>query len=125
MKHFVLIAASDAATRIHLADGVSHGGYQVETAHDGVECVRKLRFFRPEVLILDLELLWGGYDGVLAFLREEYVGHDVPTVILVGRMPEHRVAAMVSPPVVRYVRKPITCGGLIATIQQCRGAIAV
>ena len=45
-------------------------GYQVETASDGLECVRKLQTARPRLLVLAWELLWGGADGVLDWIRE-------------------------------------------------------
>jgi CheY-like chemotaxis protein len=40
-------------------------GYEVETASDGLSCVERLRQFKPEVLVLDMGLSWGGGDGVL------------------------------------------------------------
>ena len=38
---------------------------------DGLHGARKLRQVTPAVLVLDMELRWGGGDGVLGWLREE------------------------------------------------------
>ena len=46
-------------------------GFEVATAGDGVKCVELLRDCFPDVLILSLELTWGGADGVLAVVRGE------------------------------------------------------
>jgi hypothetical protein len=43
----------------------------VETASDGLDCLKKLRRATPAALVLDLKLHWGGGDGVLAWLRED------------------------------------------------------
>ena len=44
-------------------------GFEIETAVDGLECLSKLRRLIPDVLIVDLDLLWDGGEGVLAILR--------------------------------------------------------
>jgi len=49
----------------------TYHGYQVETAADGLSCLEKLRHLRPDVLVLDRELPWGGGCGVLVRMREE------------------------------------------------------
>jgi CheY-like chemotaxis protein len=67
----VLLAEADRELReIYLAF-LYRKGFRVETAGDGLECLAKLRQFSPDVLILDLEMLWGGGDGVLGVLQEE------------------------------------------------------
>ena len=67
----ILIADRDeflsAAYREHLA----RHGVQVATAATGLACLDRLRDFRPDVLVLDPAMLWGGGDGVLAVLHEE------------------------------------------------------
>jgi DNA-binding response OmpR family regulator len=37
----------------------------------GLECIESLRAAVPEVLVLELNLLWGGEDGVLSMIGDE------------------------------------------------------
>ncbi len=46
-------------------------GFTARLTSDGLECVAVLRAFRPNVLVLDPSIPWGGGDGVLAVLDEE------------------------------------------------------
>ena len=71
MKQALLIADRDAELCDVYRRFLTDRGYEVETSSDGLDCLRKLRQVTPAVLVLDLELLWGGGDGVLAWLREE------------------------------------------------------
>ena len=71
MKQRLLIADRDAELCELYRMFLTERGYEVETSTDGLDCLAKLRHVTPAVLVLDLELLWGGGDGVLAWLREE------------------------------------------------------
>lgn len=46
-------------------------GFSVRLTNGGVDCVTALREFRPNVLVLDPNIPWGGGDGVLAVRNEE------------------------------------------------------
>ena len=67
----VLIAEADRDLRDAYVRFLAGLGFEVDTATDGLECLSKLRRILPDGLILDLELLWGGGEGVLAILRED------------------------------------------------------
>ena len=69
MKQRLLIADRDAELCEVFRTFLTERGYEVETSTDGLDCLAKLRQVTPAVLVLDLELLWGGGDGVLAWLR--------------------------------------------------------
>jgi len=56
-------------------------GHTVALARDGLACARELRRFRPEVVLLERHLLWGGSDGIIALMREQ-LGPATPPVIL-------------------------------------------
>jgi DNA-binding response OmpR family regulator len=71
MKQTMLIAEGDAELCDLYREFSTDRGYEVETSPDGLDCMTKLRQATPAVLILDLELRWGGGDGVLAWLHEE------------------------------------------------------
>ena len=67
----VLHAETDSKLRDVSRSFLSSQGWQVDAAVDALECLAKLRRSVPDLLILDLELPWGGGDGVLGLLREQ------------------------------------------------------
>lgn len=82
MKPTVLIAENDAETRELFRGYLRQGGFDVETASNGVDCLSKLRRRTPAVLVLDWELSWGGGDGVLAWLRDERPDRATAVILL-------------------------------------------
>jgi CheY-like chemotaxis protein len=100
---------------------LAKNGYEVETASGGLECLAKLRRLVPDVLVLDLELLWGGGAGVLALLQEDFPAGSVPVVLLtcgISRLPLSEPAA---PPAVQCLRKPFRLPELLDIV---RSAVA-
>jgi two-component system phosphate regulon response regulator PhoB len=95
-------------------------GYQVEVSKDGLDCLEKLRQSIPNVLLLDWNLRWGGGDGLLAWLREESVLQEVPTIITSAGFPEES-PAFLKPPVVACLVKPFSMNSLLESV---RSAIA-
>ena len=81
MKQRLLIADRDAELCEVYRRFLTERGYEVETSTDGLDCLAKLRQVTPAVLVLDLELLWGGGDGVLAWLREERPAPRIPVLL--------------------------------------------
>jgi len=63
---------------------------EVRTASTALECLEELRQWRPDVLVLDVDLLWGSGLGVLALMRED---PDVPVVPVLLLAAESAVAA--------------------------------
>ena len=97
-------------------------GYEVETSTDGLDCLAKLRQVTPAVLVLDLKLLWGGGDGVLAWLREENRAPRIPVLLTATAADPPEIAEFNEPPVVDYLPKPFALVGLLEGI---RSAIAM
>jgi len=91
-------------------------GFKVATAGDGLECVRLLRTFTPHVLVLSLDLCWGGADGVLAILREESPARSIPVVLTAVERHRSRSAEFLSPPVVKMFEKPFRLSDLRAIV---------
>jgi DNA-binding response OmpR family regulator len=83
--------------------------------------LRKLRQRTPAAFVLDLELHWGGGDGVLAWLREESLMHGIPVIVTATAGFPQNVADAIEPPVVDYLAKPFT---LTALLERVRSAAA-
>jgi CheY-like chemotaxis protein len=113
----VLLATGDdsllALGREHLA---AHG-YAVATASGGLACVKLVREFAPDVVILDTDLHWGGADGVLAHLRSAG-DRDAAVVLLASPFADFRAHwAQPVPPVVLVLDKPVGVGALLRAIR--------
>lgn len=118
MKPTVLIAESDRELCDIFRKFLTKAGYEVATAADGLDCLGKLRQQMPAVLVLDLELRWGGGEGVLAWLREEDVGSTVSVILTTTAASP---APFVEEPVVQILFKPFA---LTALLKSVRDAIA-
>ncbi len=97
-------------------------GYEVEIARDGLECLEKLRRLKPLALVLDLELKWGGSDGLLAWLREEKIAPPIPVILTATAGYLQDLAEFVEPPIVDYLSKPFPLTFLLELV---RSAVAV
>ncbi|MBV8455292.1 MAG: response regulator [Acetobacteraceae bacterium] len=95
-------------------------GFDLETASDGLDCVEKLRRVTPAVLVLALELRWGGGDGVLAWLREQGVESGVPVILTYTAGNPPHLAAFTELPVVDHLCKPFE---LTALLERVRSAV--
>jgi DNA-binding response OmpR family regulator len=95
----------------------SRNGYDVDTAGGGVECLVKLRSRTINHLILDIDLPWGGGEGVLAFLREEFPAQALPNVVLTSRPLDDAGPERVKLPVVGFFQKPCRLTTLLACIR--------
>jgi DNA-binding response OmpR family regulator len=117
-KATLLIAEGDAELCEMYRDSLTERGYKVETAQDGLDCLAKLRRAMPAALVLDRALHWGGGDGVLAWLREQYASSGIPVVLMATG---GYSAPDMEPPVVRFLPKPFALRDLLDSV---RAAIA-
>jgi DNA-binding response OmpR family regulator len=106
MKPALLIADSDGELCDLYSMFFTERGYEVEVAFDGLDCLEKLRRLGPVVLLLDLELRWGGADGVLAWLREQSHKSEVSVVLTSVADDGGNVPDDFDAPVVSYLTKP-------------------
>jgi CheY-like chemotaxis protein len=118
MNQTLLIANADAEVCDICKQFLINRGYDVAIATDGLDCLRKLRQLAPSVLVLDLDLRWGGGEGVLAWLREESLLDQIAVVVTTAASPDCGRALA---PVVAYLAKPFT---LIALLETVRSALA-
>jgi DNA-binding response OmpR family regulator len=78
----VVIAVPNPALLNAYRESLALEGFEVATARDGLECVRRLREFLPDLLVLSTALPWGGGDGVLAVMSEEPRLQHVPVIVM-------------------------------------------
>lgn len=114
MTTTILIADDDRELTMLCANYLNRCGYQVLTASGGVECLPIIRNESPAVIVASVNMSWGGADGLLDCLSEEFSLQCGPNVILTGYTADENVAAMREIPCVfRYLRKPFLMGRLL------------
>jgi DNA-binding NtrC family response regulator len=121
MKPSLLIADGDAELRDVYRKFITERGYQVETASDGLDCLAKLRRAKSAALLLDLDLRWGGGDGVLARLREEEALSGIPVILTATAGYRVEGSEVIGPPVVQFLPKPF---GLTVLLESIGAAVA-
>jgi carbon storage regulator CsrA len=67
----ILIADADEFLTATYRESLCRQGATVGTATTGLECMERLRDAVPDVLVLEPEILWGGGDGLLAWMHEQ------------------------------------------------------
>src|SRR5690242_151616 len=75
----ILLVDDDPNMLVLLADQLRHDGYEVVTARDGDEALRRLRTSWPDLLIVDM--MMPRMDG-LTFAREIKAQADLPIIVL-------------------------------------------
>jgi len=114
----ILVAEADADLAAAYRQFLAHHGFDVTMASGGLDCLTLLRHWFPAVVALDVDLLWGGADGVLEHLREQRSRRRLPAVILIGQVSEGQLPAdLLASPVVKYLCKPFRLSDLLATIR--------
>jgi CheY-like chemotaxis protein len=65
MDVILLIADADVRRRNELRRFFWDSGFLVAVAGNGLECLAELLALEPDVLVIALEIPWGGGDGVI------------------------------------------------------------
>ncbi|MBU0549275.1 MAG: response regulator [Candidatus Omnitrophica bacterium] len=65
-------------------------GYQVESANDGFKAIELVKSFKPDIILLDINM--PGIDGVETLKRIRLINKDVPVIIITAYIGEERVA---------------------------------
>lgn len=88
-------------------------GIQVRIATDGIGCIEQLRQSAPSVLVLDLDLPWGGGEGVLALMRDDPSLCKTPVILTSNGSSLETLSKLIVAPVVWAVAKPFRLSRLL------------
>ena len=80
----LLIADNDVRRRGELRRFFSSSGFLVVVAADGLGCLAELVVMEADVLVIALEIPWGGGDGVIARLNDGLCVQRKPLVFVIG-----------------------------------------
>lgn len=102
-------------------------GFDARLVFSGVECVTALRDFRPDVLVLEPNILWGSGDGVLAARDDEPELQDNLVMILTAGCEPSLLYRMSDYSIDDLVWQPISAPALqrrLESLCEFRGKIA-
>lgn len=109
----VLLAEADRELRYAYHWFLTRHGFDVETAADGLDCLAKLRRFVPDLVVLDLELPWGGGDGVLGVIREDTRFGPIQVLLTSAGASPEVLDKLAAPPVIKTLTKPFPLASLL------------
>jgi len=76
----VMIAGADISTLSSVESYLSNLGHVSTIARNGSECRAGLSKFAPDLLVMELNVFWSGYEGVMATLIDDPQLNEIPVV---------------------------------------------
>jgi len=116
MEPVILIALVNETLRDAYGLLFAEQGYRVLTSSRVLECLHKVRWLAPEVLVVDEEF-WGGEDGLLAISGEDV---QWPSVVILHRMGSNGQDEIPLPPVVACLERPADFARLVEEVTEAR-----
>jgi DNA-binding response OmpR family regulator len=111
----ILLVDDDPNLLVVLSEQLRSDGYEIATARDGAEAMRRLETGWPDLVILDL--MMPGIDG-LALAREIKATADLPIIVVSAVDTAGSKAALLDEVAEDYVAKPYHYPELRARIQR-------
>jgi excisionase family DNA binding protein len=115
----ILVADDEQAVRDLLVKTLSGGGYQVDTAVDGLSAVERLRASDYDLLITDLKM--PGMDGLSVVREARRKSLDLPIVIITGYSTEASAIEALNMGVCGYLTKPFRLQRVLAVAARALG----
>lgn len=97
-------------TRLAIAE------YQVQGARDGVQAIERLQDFRPEAMVLDINMPGLDGFGVLAYMKAQGLTDKTMTMVLTARNNADDVSKAISLGAKDYLSKPFKDEQLLARV---------
>jgi DNA-binding response OmpR family regulator len=97
-------------TRLELA------GFETRAARNGSEALNRMNDFRPEAMVLDINMpILDGF-GVLTHMKAQGLSDKIPTMVLTARNSGEDVAKAIQLGAKDYLSKPFRDDALIARV---------
>lgn len=107
MNAILLIADSNVCRRGQLRRLFSRDGFLVVASSNGLDCLEALVTLEPHILVIELEIPWGGGDGVIARLNDGLPIRRRPLVLVMGDAPSGVLSARTGVPPWNCFPKPV------------------
>jgi DNA-binding response OmpR family regulator len=123
-KRRILVVDDEPDIRRLVAETLSSNGYEVETAGDGDEAVRKGGLFLPELVLLDIMMPHQDGFTVYGRLREKPCALNCPIIFLTAKREIGDKLLGFEKGAVDYVTKPFHIKELLARVKVHLGELA-
>jgi DNA-binding response OmpR family regulator len=123
MNYRILIADPDQELLESYENFLSRADFEVQTATTARDCLTKLCSFRPDVLVLEPELLEDGSEGSTDLLSNHSEMPQVPVMVVTAHFdPDnlYRVRSFRDMPVNAYYVKPLAPQELADCVRRIR-----
>jgi len=115
--HTILVAEDDRDTRLILQQGLTRAGYRVILAEDGEQALEKFREFKPDLVLLDIEMpRLNGWE-VLEKLKSGWKSRKVPVMVITAKTSDEDKIKGYELGVDYYVTKPFNVQRLLPVIK--------
>jgi DNA-binding response OmpR family regulator len=111
----VLIVEDDPVLQQVMRRHLSAAGFSVETVDDGDRALRKLRFEKPDLVVLDLMI--PGTDGWALLDQVRAEGDETPIIVLSARSAEFDKVHVLERGADDYMTKPASMRELVARVK--------
>ena len=109
----LVLIVDDSPTEVHQMSAILEAaGYEVETAADGDEAIRKARTLRPDLILMDIVM--PGMDGFRATreLRNDPKTSAIPVIMVSSKDQESDKVWGMRQGAVDYIVKPVSAAQL-------------
>lgn len=112
----ILVAEDDLGVRDLIRTRLEMAGYDVHTAKNGVEAMKRVHELRPDAMVLDINMPEMDGFGVLDALRTTEGIKPIPVLVLTARHASDDVRRAVGLGAKDYLTKPFNEGQLLARV---------
>lgn len=112
----VLIGYRDALFLDALQLFLEDCGHETAIATNGLECSGRLNTFVPDIVVLDRDLLWGGYQGVIAKMAEDPLLWETPVIQIWSTIYDVSHESRWQPPLIGRLQEPFRMNALLKAV---------
>jgi CheY-like chemotaxis protein len=117
----VLVADDNADQRALYVDILSHAGFSVIEARDGVEAIARAREDRPALIVMDVSMPGtSGWNAVRA-VRDQIETRDIPVIVVTGLAGTRDRDASFAAGSDAYLSKPVSPRELLDEVRRFLG----
>lgn len=116
MNTKILVIDDEEIMRLTLGEGLCDFGYNVETASDGLEGIKKLKEFRPDVILLDMRLK--AENGLDVARKIKQIDEYVEIVIMTAYGDIKTAIEAIKIGAIDYIKKPLDIEEIEVTISK-------
>jgi CheY-like chemotaxis protein len=114
----ILVADDDPAVVRLLQEDLGELGYRVHCAYDGQAVVRSARQYRPDLIIMDVNMPMTSGLKALEYLRQREDTVKIPVIFISGELSRDIYPAIAATSRVAHVKKPFDLESLNSLVQQ-------